>query len=334
MLALTHVSLRYGGGELRDEARAVFPQHDRAARLRPRRDPVPRARRAGARPGGQRAAATFSLRPGRPNTVAQEPVRSSGQSDRWSCVKAAGPTEESHDESCCYVAALWVGIIRRSGQVCARATAAAGPVGRASGRRPGALRPGAFRPRSSASSASSGSPAAWPLRTISWAIESMLATTAIAAAGRRARRVAVDHLAEALDDRLALVERLGTGRVHLDQERLRRRRGAPANHVRDAWIGGQPAPPRLPSTRPMAAAIAVDQRGPPPRRRRPGSTPPWWRTARRTSSATRRPLRRSRRPSCRRTRALATSVDDRVEHALALRLGDRLAAQPVAPARE
>ena len=50
MLALTHISPRYSGGEVRDEARAALRERDRAARLRPRRDPVPGAGRAGAHP--------------------------------------------------------------------------------------------------------------------------------------------------------------------------------------------------------------------------------------------------------------------------------------------
>ena len=56
MLALTHVSPRYGGEEVRDEARAAFENTRRPARLRPHRDPLPGARRAGARQGvGARA---------------------------------------------------------------------------------------------------------------------------------------------------------------------------------------------------------------------------------------------------------------------------------------
>ncbi len=51
MLALTHISPRYAGGQVRDEARGVVRERDRAARLRPRGDPVPRARRAGAHQG-------------------------------------------------------------------------------------------------------------------------------------------------------------------------------------------------------------------------------------------------------------------------------------------
>ena len=46
MLALTHVSPRYSGGELRDEARAPFDEHDRPARLRLGGDPAARARAA------------------------------------------------------------------------------------------------------------------------------------------------------------------------------------------------------------------------------------------------------------------------------------------------
>ena len=60
MLALTHVSPRYAGGELRDEARAVFARHDRPARLRPRRDPLPRARRARSTSRGARSAPSRS----------------------------------------------------------------------------------------------------------------------------------------------------------------------------------------------------------------------------------------------------------------------------------
>ena len=49
-LALTHISPRCAGGEVRDEARAAFRQRDRAARLR--RVEIPsRARRARARQG-------------------------------------------------------------------------------------------------------------------------------------------------------------------------------------------------------------------------------------------------------------------------------------------
>ena len=51
MLALTHISPRYAGGQVRDEARARLREHDRAARLRHGRDPVPGARRACARQG-------------------------------------------------------------------------------------------------------------------------------------------------------------------------------------------------------------------------------------------------------------------------------------------
>ena len=51
MLALTHISPRYSGGQVRDEARAALRERDRAARLRPRRDPLPGARRAGAHQG-------------------------------------------------------------------------------------------------------------------------------------------------------------------------------------------------------------------------------------------------------------------------------------------
>ena len=49
LLALTHVSSRYAGGELRDEARAVFAATEAAARLRHDRGAVPRARRRHAR---------------------------------------------------------------------------------------------------------------------------------------------------------------------------------------------------------------------------------------------------------------------------------------------
>ena len=45
MLALTHVSTRYGGRELRDEAREVFPDACVPAGLRLDRDPVSRAGR-------------------------------------------------------------------------------------------------------------------------------------------------------------------------------------------------------------------------------------------------------------------------------------------------
>ena len=57
MLALTHISPRYAGGEVRDEARARVRERDRAARLRPGRDPVPGARRARAHPRVRPAAA-------------------------------------------------------------------------------------------------------------------------------------------------------------------------------------------------------------------------------------------------------------------------------------
>ena len=56
LLALTHVSTRYFGSELASEAREVFAEHGRAARLRRDRGAVPGARRrpqlvkAGARP--------------------------------------------------------------------------------------------------------------------------------------------------------------------------------------------------------------------------------------------------------------------------------------------
>ncbi len=51
LLALCHLSTRYFPREIRDEARAVFPRHRRAARLRRDRGAVPGARgaRAGAR---------------------------------------------------------------------------------------------------------------------------------------------------------------------------------------------------------------------------------------------------------------------------------------------
>ncbi len=55
LLALTHLSTRYFPRDVRDEARAVFPEHGRAARLRRDRRAVPRARRAGARQGRARA---------------------------------------------------------------------------------------------------------------------------------------------------------------------------------------------------------------------------------------------------------------------------------------
>ena len=45
LLALTHISSRYFGGEAADEARQLFPDDRRPARLRHDRDPVPRARR-------------------------------------------------------------------------------------------------------------------------------------------------------------------------------------------------------------------------------------------------------------------------------------------------
>ena len=41
LLALTHLSSRYGGGDVEREARTVFPDDGRSARLRPDRDPVP-----------------------------------------------------------------------------------------------------------------------------------------------------------------------------------------------------------------------------------------------------------------------------------------------------
>ena len=56
LLALTHVSPRYGGGEVRRRGARGVQEHDRAARLRPRRGAVPRARRAHPRPRGRRAA--------------------------------------------------------------------------------------------------------------------------------------------------------------------------------------------------------------------------------------------------------------------------------------
>ncbi len=49
LLALTHVSSRYAGGELRDEARAVFRNGRDAARLRHDRGAFPRARSSHAR---------------------------------------------------------------------------------------------------------------------------------------------------------------------------------------------------------------------------------------------------------------------------------------------
>ena len=45
LLALTHLSSRYGGGEVEREARERLPGDRRAAGLRPDRDPVPRAGR-------------------------------------------------------------------------------------------------------------------------------------------------------------------------------------------------------------------------------------------------------------------------------------------------
>ena len=62
MLAIVHVSSRYNVSAVLAEARDAFPNTRRPARLRPRRDPVPGARRAGADPG-RRAAATRA--PGR-----------------------------------------------------------------------------------------------------------------------------------------------------------------------------------------------------------------------------------------------------------------------------
>ena len=52
LLALTHLSTRYFPRDVRDEARAVFPETHRAARLRHDRGPVPRARGAAPRQGG------------------------------------------------------------------------------------------------------------------------------------------------------------------------------------------------------------------------------------------------------------------------------------------
>ena len=60
MLALTHLSTRYFPRDVRDEARAVFPEDGRPARLRRDRGPVPRARRAGAGQAGPRAGARLS----------------------------------------------------------------------------------------------------------------------------------------------------------------------------------------------------------------------------------------------------------------------------------
>ena len=50
LLALTHVSGRYFGTEVAEEARQLFPRHGRAARFRRDRDSLRRARRARARP--------------------------------------------------------------------------------------------------------------------------------------------------------------------------------------------------------------------------------------------------------------------------------------------
>ena len=55
LLALTHLSTRYGGREIRDEARLDLREHDRAARLRRRRDPVPREGPADRAPPRRRA---------------------------------------------------------------------------------------------------------------------------------------------------------------------------------------------------------------------------------------------------------------------------------------
>ena len=49
LLALTHLSSRYGGGDVEREARDGLPRHRRAARLRPDRGPLPGAGRPGAR---------------------------------------------------------------------------------------------------------------------------------------------------------------------------------------------------------------------------------------------------------------------------------------------
>ena len=54
MLALVHVSSRYNVGAVLDEAREDFPATRGAARLRPGRDPLPRARRAAADRDGAR----------------------------------------------------------------------------------------------------------------------------------------------------------------------------------------------------------------------------------------------------------------------------------------
>ena len=51
MLALTHISPRYAGGAGARGGERRVRERDRAARLRPRRDPVPRARRARAHQG-------------------------------------------------------------------------------------------------------------------------------------------------------------------------------------------------------------------------------------------------------------------------------------------
>ena len=74
MLALVHISSRYHVGAVLEEAREVFERTRRAARLRPGRDPLPRARRARLVPNGARRAS------GEPEGAADEPPRSRGGS--------------------------------------------------------------------------------------------------------------------------------------------------------------------------------------------------------------------------------------------------------------
>ena len=58
MLALVHISSRYHVGAVLEEAREVFEPTRRPARLRPGRDPVPRAGRAAAWSRTERGRAT------------------------------------------------------------------------------------------------------------------------------------------------------------------------------------------------------------------------------------------------------------------------------------
>ena len=70
MLALTHISPRYAGGEVRDEARTALAAadgtDDRPARLRPGRDPLPER--------GEPVHIRASDRPPQPEAVAEAPA--------------------------------------------------------------------------------------------------------------------------------------------------------------------------------------------------------------------------------------------------------------------